>query len=208
MAFIPVPFTVEVCISFAGALKPQKVCFNVTSAVTWTLTAAQQLASDIIDAIFTDGMGWLATQTAIESLHVTDISSASGFSFDQITGSGTNILPLTPVSSGPQGSVQAALVTTLRTPNRGRSFRGRNYWPGIKQADIDSDGSTVSNTRATAQQNFTNALITKIHSNPQRQLVVVSRHAGGGPRTTGITTPVSAIDTNTHIDTQRRRITP
>lgn len=209
MGFIPIPNTVEVVFVFSSpGAKDQRVVINVTNAVSWTIGAAEQLASDIVDAAVTNTLNWLATTLSLASLHVTDMSSPSGFSFDQVTGSGTNTLPVAGAGTGAVAAGQAALVTTLRTTSRGRSYRGRNYWPGVAYNEIAADGFTVGSARVTDQQTWVASLIAAIHTDPQRTLVVASRHTGGAPRTTGVTTPVSSFDTNNHLDTQRRRIQP
>lgn len=209
MAFIPVPNTVEVAIEWTmpGA-KPARIVFNVTSAVAWTLSAAEALASDVVDAIVSDGLAWITNAMSAASIHITDLSSASGFSFDWLTGSGTNTLPVAGTFASPVTGGQAALVTTLRTGSRGRSFRGRNYWPGIPAAEVNLGGTIIAPTRVTDQNAFVGSLIAAVHANPQRTVVVASKHTAGAPRVTGITTPVTSHDTNSTVDTQRRRVQP
>jgi hypothetical protein len=208
MAFIPVPDTVEVVITWTGGPKPQKTVINVTSSVAWTIAAAEALLSDIVDAIITDGLPWIASGISAAFLTATDLSSSSGFSFNWLTGSGSNTLPKAGTNGTGYNSAQAALVTTLRTLSRGRSYRGRNYWPGIAVNQVSTDGGNALSTRVTDQDTFVNSLIAAIHSNPVRQLVVVSRHHGGSPLTTGVATPVTSHDTNNVLDTQRRRVQP
>jgi len=145
---------------------------------------------------------------AVDHLHLQDLSSSSAPAFDWITGSGSNTLPFAGTDVDPLSAGQAALVTTLRTTNRGRSFRGRNYWPGIGRSALSGGGQIVGPTRVTDQDTFVNSLAATIHALPARTLVVVSRHTGGAPRVTGITTPVSSHDTNNIVDTQRRRVQP
>ena len=207
MSFIPVPSCVEVVFVFDIAGREQRVVINITGAVAWTIALMQALASDIVDVIVADALPWISYDYSITKLHVTDLSSDTAPSFDWVTGSGTNALPVVGGNANAASPMQSALVTTLRTLSRGRSFRGRNYWPGLAtNAFLAADGRTVSATRVTDQQTFVNSVITAVASVPGQNVVVVSRHANKIPRTTGIHTLVTSHDTNNVVDTQRRRI--
>jgi len=208
VAFIPVVNTVEVCIVFNGGIKPARVCFNVTSTIAWTLATLQALASDVVDAIIADGFAWMSGLRSVDHLHLQDLTTSSSPSFDWVLGSGSNTLPFTPSNSAAISADQVAQVTTLRTASRGRSFRGRNYWPAVKNGDIANDGATIDGSRTGLQNTFVGSLTAAIHANPNRTLVVVSRFSNGLPRSTGLATPVTSHDTNTLADTQRRRISP
>lgn len=204
----PVPKTIQICFVFTGGVKPFTTCINITNAVAWTLEAMQQVASDIVDAIITDGLGWLSGEYAIANLHVLDLESTSGPSFAWLTGSGSNTLPLAGAIHESAQAAQSAVVTTLRTPNRGRSYRGRTYWPAIAQADLDALGETVQARRLNGQQAFMGALQAAIHTDPQRNLTIVSRVQDKVVLPTPITTIVNSHDTNSRVDTQRRRVKP
>lgn len=209
MAFIPVPKTVEVSIVFQNdAGRDSRITMNITGPVVWTITAMDALATSLIDVIFSDGLGWLSDHMSIQNLHLTSLESDSAPSIDAILGTGTNILPKVGGQTGDLAPLQAALVTTLRTPNRGRSFRGRVYLPGLSDGQVNSDGETITSARVAAQQAFITSLQTAANAFVSPGLVVVSRHSGGVPRTTGITTPVTGLDTNNQVDTQRRRVKP
>ncbi len=208
MAFIPVPNCVEVVITWTGGTKPFKTVLNVTSTVAWTIAAAEALASDVIDRIVTDALPWITNQLTAAFITMVDLSSSSGFSFNWTTGSGANHLPFTATGSPNLVWHDSALVTTLRTLNRGRSFRGRNYWPGLPSNYVMADGTHVSSVRVSDQDAFVNALIADIVAIPARKLVIVSRQTGGVARVTGVTTPVTSHDTNNIIDSQRRRTQP
>lgn len=207
MAFIPVPNTVEIVFVFTVQGREVRVVLNATNAVAWTIGTMETLAAAIIEAIYTDGLGWLSTQYAIAFLHLVDLTTATGPSFDQVMGV-THTLPKSGTRTGGALGGQCALVTTLRTANRGRSYRGRNYWPGISESDINNDAQTIGVGRVPTQQAFVAAVQTAIESFSGVKMVVVSRRTGGAPRVTGITSPVTSLDTNTLIDTQRRRVSP
>lgn len=205
MAFIPIPNCVEVVITWTGGAKPFKTVLNVTGAVAWTIALAENLATRIVDVIVNNGLAWISSSFAAALLTMTDMSSSSGFSFNWTAGTGANVLPKAATGSATLTFADSALVTTLRTLNRGRSFRGRNYWPGVPASQVAADGAHLSGTRITAQQSFVTDLIAAIITVSGQHLVVASRFAGGAPRVSGITTQVSSIDTNNVIDSQRRR---
>jgi hypothetical protein len=107
-----------------------------------------------------------------------------------------------PAISLPGGS---AFGITFRTGNRGRSFRGRNYIPGIP--DTERVGNQVTsgfaNTMQAAYQQLTGLIPEMLGT-----WVVVSRFSGGLPRVTGVTTPVvQAAYHDLNLDSQRRRLT-
>jgi len=206
MSFIPVPDCVEVRIDWEIGSRTFHTVFNVTSLVAWTVGAMDALGAAIIDAIVADGFSWLPTAISAVNLHITDLSSASAPAVDVVHGSGTNTLPVAGTDTHNVVANNAALVTTLRTGNRGRSFRGRNYWPGLTIESLASDGESIVGTRVARQQAFVANLIAAIAAGGSQAMAVVSRHTGGHPRTTGIATDVQTIDTNDHIDTQRRRV--
>jgi hypothetical protein len=207
MAFIPVPDTAEVIIVFTYGAREARVVLNIRSAIAWTLANLENLATIFVDTIISDGIAWIGHQWTAEKIHITDLSSSSGASFDWITGTSSN-LPIAGGSPDFTVSAQEALVTTLRTANRGRSYRGRNYWPGLVDTQMTAGATQIATTRVAAQQTFVSNLKAAINSVYPNGLVVVSRHTGGSPRVTGVTTPVTSLDTNNLVDTQRRRVRP
>jgi hypothetical protein len=98
----------------------------------------------------------------------------------------------------------SALVTSLRTANIGRSYRGRSYLGGLpidSQVSVDAMDTGYAATVATGYI----ALVDALHSLGYA-LAVLSRIAGGVLRVAGLLTEIIAVVTNTRIDTQRRRV--
>jgi len=107
------------------------------------------------------------------------------------------------ISSGGMPA-NAALVTSLRTMNIGRSYRGRSYLGGLpidSQVSVDAMDTAYAATIAAAY----GVLIDTLHSIGY-SLAVLSRVANGVARVAGLLTEVIALVTNTRIDTQRRRV--
>jgi len=143
----------------------------------------------------------VASQVSLREIAITDLSSESATS---------SVVPApTPNPTGhvtglslPGGS---ALCVAFRTLKRGRSFRGRNYVPGI--GENRRSGNQVLSTMVADMQTAYNALI-PLAADLGVDWVVVSRFANKLPRVTGIATKVNAaavVDDN--IDSQRRRLT-
>lgn len=99
-------------------------------------------------------------------------------------------------------------VTTsikLSTGTRGRSYRGRIYWPAIFQNDI------VSGLLSTARRDGIVAAVNTLRTNltadgSNDQLVVVSYCTGGVWRGAGVASVVTNASGHTLIDSQRRRL--
>lgn len=208
MAFIPCLNTVEVSFIFEVGGREVRCVMGVQKSTGWSLPTMQALGTAVVDVIKTNHLGWISPDYTLTKIHLTDLTTDSSPSFDWITGTSSNLpQPGTSIITGNAGG-QMALVTTLRTDLRGRSFRGRNYWPGLNGNMLGSDHRTVVGTRALDQDTFVDDLITAINAVTGCSVVVISRHSGGVAREAGVMTLVTSHDTNDIIDTQRRRVEP
>lgn len=209
MTFIPVPNTVSIGLEFQDALNPVSCILAATHAAGFTIADMENLAKAIIDniALETGGPTIFATSlTQLVSIKVTDLTSVSSPTIDWTTGT-TNDLPFTGNdAAGPAGG-QVCGVVTWQTLARGRSFRGRNYWPGIPQdklldpTHLNASYTTLLESQWLAIHNGINTASAGSWTH-----VVISRHSGGVPRVTGITTPVATLRMNSKLGTQRRRL--
>ena len=205
MAFIPVPGTVEVAIEAKLNGQDCKNILNFHTGATIDAEVLSVLGAALIDAIV--GSTWFAGAASIAytllDLKLTDFKSATAASIIQTTGA-THSLPATGTISGVSAQNNSALVVSSRTGNRGRSYRGRTYFPTM------DTGSTLSGVQATTDYiNAVLTLMTAINSAADANAfepVVVSRKSGGVDRVTGISTPVVAYSCNPALDSQRRRL--
>lgn len=93
----------------------------------------------------------------------------------------------------------------LATGLRGRSFRGRMYWPGLTGNQIT--GLQLQSATQTAIQTAVNLLRTNLTSDSAGdKLVVVSYRTGGVWRASGVATEVTAATVHLNLDSQRRRL--
>lgn len=201
MAFIPVADTVLVELRFdyfgqkientlyfrklGGSSVAQAIGLMNDLEVWWTSLLSNYLSQDI----------------SLRELNVTDLSSVSGYSVSQAA-----------PTPNPNGNVAAAgmpgsvaLCVSFRTPNRGRSFRGRNYVAGIAETNIV--GNTVDSAVVAGVLGSYQGIPSSIVSSAW-DWVVVSRFNGGAPRVAGVATDVtSVIIVDDFVDSQRRRLT-
>ena len=113
----------------------------------------------------------------------------------------------TPTIGGGDGEAapnNVAACVSLRTENRGRSFHGRNFVPGIPNSEITLN--TLSPTIISALTTAYFGLVGPGTFLPGWQLVVVSRITGGAVRAVGIATPVvDTIMTTNKVKSMRSR---
>jgi hypothetical protein len=199
MAFIPTENTVRV-----DAL--QDVSDQHCENTLWYFSAGGALditemaaLGDAINEIFTTFFpafhpgNWL-----YRGCVVTDQSSESGAAVNR---------PVTPTPGTNASDVlpnNVAFVIKFLTTGRGRSARGRNYFPAIPRDQVTENTleSTYVDGVVTAYQNF---LVPSLDIDAS--LVVVSHFTGGAPRSAGLAQPVTAITfTDLILDSQRRRL--
>lgn len=133
------------------------------------------------------------------NIKATDLSSVSGTVIE---------LPVDPAHAGAVTSSaplpnNITLVIKWLTTQRGRSFRGRTYVPGI------SSGQVVKNTAQASLVTLVSTAASTLFSAVAVQnysLCVVSYCNDKAWRTTGVQTPITAWSVDTTVDTQRRRL--
>lgn len=205
MAFVPVPNTIEVDVNYLldGQVVQNTMYFENTEP--WTIAEI---------GIFLDGLNSIITEELMPLLsssiqlfelvaRLLDTASSIGFTFS---------LP-TPVSGGRADEMLPSNVTytiSFRTGLTGRSFRGRNYIPGLSVDSVDNN--TIDADTRTGLLAYYSA-VKAYASEYGAPMVVVSRYSGIDadgdpiPRVTGVTTPIVSFGTaDTTVDSQRRRL--
>lgn len=199
MPFVPVPNTAQINIVYA--LDGQEI-ENVVYYTKTTTPILEDLAAltDEVRAYIVSSL-LPALSSAIQLVRVVGVllDVVDGFTVTNTTG--------LPASGGDSGDVlpnNVALCISVRTANRGRSFRGRNYIPGIaKTHTADSEFTTSAVTGLVGIWEG----LTALAGDAGWTRTVVSRFSGHAPRTTGIATPVTAVfAVDNVVDSQRRRL--
>lgn len=135
-----------------------------------------------------------------------DLTSATGLAFETATGAGPGSVV------GEFAPNNVAAVVSFRTGLAGRSFRGRNYIPGISNNAVG--GNTIDGTWRDAIIAAYSLLLPGGTVLPAGFIwVVVSRYSGVDgdgkpiPRLAGIVTTITAVVfTDNIVDSQRRRL--
>jgi hypothetical protein len=145
-----------------------------------------------VSAGLLSGKAALPSTWQLDSVTATDLNSSTGPQYVDLSEAG-----LVGGNTG-QNSPAVCALSKLLTSTRGRSFRGRIYWP-VAEADVGGDGGLL----AEAQTEF-NALLNAIRSNlqgltPASDLVVASRKLG----TSHVVVSTLAEG---KVGTQRRRV--
>lgn len=99
----------------------------------------------------------------------------------------------------PRAAVLASHITGLR----GRSYRGRTYFPPITEDYIQS-GGTLTETAGTIWASFLND-IRSIQASAQEAQLVVYSETLSNPPTSVVATPVTSIALRNALGSQRRR---
>ena len=199
MAFIPIPNAVEVVIYFT--LGGQEVA--LTLGVKRTAPATEENLEDIIGAIDSWRIAELVpiTTAALSASRIkaTALDSDSAPSVELPAGA-----PLAGTLAGDSVPNNAALAVSFYTDQRGRSYRGRNYVPGLSAGNLASTSTFATAVLAGLLAAYVE-LPTALGS-VGAEHAVLSRQHNGAPRTTGVATPVTAYGGNVQIDSQRRRL--
>jgi hypothetical protein len=201
MAFIPVADTVlaELRFDYFGQKIENTLYFRKLGGSS--VAQAIGLMNDLLVWWTSLLSNYLSEDISLRELNVTDLSSASGYSVSQAAPTPNPTGQV--VASGLPGNV--AICVSFRTPNRGRSFRGRNYVAGLAETQVT--GNTLDATRVAGILGSYQGIPSSIVSSAW-DWVVVSRFSGGAPRAAGVATDVtSVVIVDDFVDSQRRRLT-
>lgn len=198
MTFVPALDTVEVALKFTYGDKTVVNVLNFREPSGVTFAKIQALAlivrdwwSNTMRASFSGGI------TLVE-LACRDLTAQNSFVYNLPVS--TNNVGTKPGGTTP---AQVAIVTSHRTGVAGRGYRGRSYWCGIVESDVDTQ--IVQTTLATQLGANMTALSTNV-SAAGWDWVVVSRWLNGVARVVALISEIASVIVNTRVDTQRRRV--
>lgn len=199
MAFIPVPGVTQVEQIFEYSSSRIEMVHHYLSdtpptQAQWELLhlALRTDWVNTLNAVVAPTLVWVETK-------FTDLTTATSATYTTTTN-----LPTAGASASSQLPNNCALVMTKRTANRGRSFRGRSYIPGLTEAVVNGN-SVLGTFTAPALAFFVAALNYAVTGNVFN-MGVVSRFSNGVPRAPGIITPITNFTFDTVVDSQRRRL--
>jgi hypothetical protein len=178
-----------------------------------TLAECVSFANSLMGSMETHLQGNLSPAVTMEGVVVTDLDTATGFEGN------STAAPWAGTNSGGPTPPGSAIVTTLDTATRGRSFRGRTYLAGLPATDVNSSGqwlaAAVANISlgwldiATAMAGLTLPFVQQVVSfysgkeaNPNP---LSNRRNIPMRRATPVATPVVSWTAKAQIASQRRR---
>lgn len=201
MGFVPVPNTVQVEVVYEldSQVVENVLYFEMTSAPT--LTEVNALLDEIRAAIVDQLLPLLHNSIQLVRLVGTLLTEIDSF------GSILTVVPAVPGGNSTSTSLpnNATFAVQFATALRGRSFRGRNYVPGIPATARGTPNLLTSAFRDDILDAY--QTICQAPASDGWTHVVVSRSSGGVDRAEGVTTPVTAYTAaDLTLDSQRRRL--
>lgn len=198
MAFIPALNCVKVAMKFTWGGQTVINTFFVERAAPFTEAQRTTTIGTFKTWWTTHLKVWFSPDIALIEISATNQDSANA--------PGTTIIytPEPGTATGSSVPLNVSLVTTHRTPFRGRNYRGRAYWGGLRIGDMTDRGtfglSVSSGLAASVAQ-----LIALLATNTD-VWTIVSRFLNKVARGTAISTGVSAVSADQFADSQRRRL--
>jgi hypothetical protein len=199
MPFVPFPNTVQVEAIYEWNGQVVENTFYIESTAAWSESGIEDILDLVRIEIEQNLLPLLSSAIALVRLVGTLLDAVDSIAVT------LNVSP--PVSGGIAAESlpnNASYTITFLTSQRGRSFRGRNYVPGLT---IDSVASnTIAPATRTGLLDFYTGLRAAILES-NYTMVVASRISNGVPRAVGVTTPITGFTTfDTVVDSQRRRL--
>ncbi len=200
MAFQSVPDTVEIVILYSGNSVEVANVMNAHKLGGYAIADIISLANVVDDEISLAWLpiqinGWTYLSTTVRGLDtINDLEATNTDS----TGPGLvvgNALP---------GNVTISIKKSSGLT--GRSARGRLFWIGLAQANLDPNENLVLTAAVTAAVAAVEAVRARIETAGWSP-VIVSRFLDGVKRPTGATFPwIDTVAVNENVDSQRGRL--
>lgn len=200
MPFVPAANTLqaELRYNYGSSLAENVLYFQGSAGVTVAL--ATTLGNNLIGWWNTNFKARMPTQVVLREVYVTDLTTQTSFTVSVTTG-----LPSAGTALQDPLPFNCALCVSLRTANRGRSGRGRNYVLGLLETEVSAN--TVASTTVSPTLTAYNLLVGAGTFTPGLQLVIVSRFTNKLPRANALVQPVTnAVILDSVVDSQRRRL--
>lgn len=199
MAYIPIPNSVKASLDFTWGGQ------NVAITMGWT-KASEIQGSDLITLAvalkdWADDylMNHLNSGIILVNVNCTDVSTESGYSYDYQL-----VTPRAGSETGVAVANNVCAVVTSRTVLRGRSYRGRNYIPGLSNASLLNTVQLTSTAQAALLADFYALFDVETAVGMWRS--VHSRRHNNADRTTGVAERIWTYTIDSYLDSQRRRL--
>lgn len=200
MPFIPAPNTLQARLRYnwGTQLVENTLYFEASAAVSVAL--ANQLGAALVTWWGTHFAPISSNLMGLLQVYITDLTTDNSFVVAYSTG-----LPLVGQNTTEALPFNCAFCISLRTANRGRSGRGRNYVAGLTEAQ-QSQSVIAAATRTTIVAAY-QLLVGPGLFVGGLELVVVSRRHNKQDRLSCLIQPVTnVLAVNDIMDSQRRRL--
>lgn len=199
MPFVPAPNTVQVNVVYSWQGQEVENVLYYTLPTLPTFEDMQLLGENINSYLRSTLIPILTTVTQLIRVVVTLLDAA-----DSLIYISTTSLPQAGGDANESMPNNVAFCISAYTSRRGRSFRGRNYIPGLG-TDLVT-GNNVNGSTAAGLVDIWEGL-GAVGADDGWVRTIVSRISGGVARTTAEVTPVTSVVANdTVVDSQRRRL--
>lgn len=199
-AFIPCVNVAEVV--FTWDLIAQNVIntfhFKANSALSETFL--ENLVGELMENFIPDFTLCISANMGLASVAARDLTTQTSPFYELHMNSG-DIVGALNSDSLPASS---ALVVTNYSATRGRNGRGRQYVGGLPLTRL-TNALTVASNEITAVLTAFGKLLVAANT-ATLAWVVLSRHFNKAPRAAGVTYPITSIQVNSALDSQRRRL--
>lgn len=199
MPFIPVPLTAQFNLRGLWQGERWENTLYLANTVAWTEASLANEAENLADWWIASMRPNLHETCSLTEVYAVDLASDAG-----PTATHTVSPAAVGLVTGQSMPNNVSLCISFRTGARGRSYRGRNYVPGLSETTV------VGNTVIEANVNALVAAYEELISPSlvvEHPWVVVSRYTNGAARSTGVRTSITAVVVVDHIvDSQRRRL--
>ena len=200
MVFQPVPNTVEIQARYSQNAQPIQMTFHAEFLAPYVEADLIALANTM-DFLF--GTTFLPIQTldcSYVQTAVRGLNSINDFEVFDASNAGPGGLAIAGYPN------QVTLAVSRRSRFTGRSSRGRVYWIGLAQDQLDTNENFVLPGTSTAVGSAVNGIALGI-SGAGWVPVIVSRWSEGVKRPAGVTFPwVTTVVTDDRVDSRRDRM--
>jgi len=199
LPFIPFANCAEVVLQGTMGAQAAYLTFGFQNAGAWSGSQLQDLADAMAGWATAHLLPILHNSYEVDLVKATDLTTEFAPVAVSVAG-----LPQAGGVSGSASPNNVNMVVSFKTVNRGRSFRGRNYVPGVPPGNLQTTTTWTAAFAATMEGVYNDIFV---DINPLGFThVVLSRFNNSVRRTVGVATPVTQYLARVEIGTQRRRI--
>lgn len=198
---MPLPFaplTVKVTIEYVIGGKVVVNVYHVKSPTPIVSIDLEDIATTFWNWWTANIKGFMTSDVTLQKIVALDLSDGAGNNFEYVPTSGN-----VGTASPPTVSNNVALVVSMRTPNIGRSNRGRSYLFGFPEA-ITTGNNVDGTTAAILAAEY--AILSDDLATAGYTLGVLSYYHNGALRSSPVFRGFTSFLVNTRVDTMRRRL--